>query len=173
MSTVKGLGGAYSAVKKEFALTNSLFSILDTEGVETRYMTYNNTLKAVGNNVDNTYASSASRGADSAPPSTPPPATGGGALIFPLVKPPLGHNITSLVEKAVSECPLCHIKHHGLAKCGYALRAGLVCQHKPDKATKQLTALNLGHHLSKPAAGNRPSASLARAPSALPPPAPS
>ena len=33
--TVKGLGGAYSAVNKEFTMTSSLFSTLSIEAIET------------------------------------------------------------------------------------------------------------------------------------------
>ena len=75
------------------------------------------------------------------------------------------------MEKAVTECPLCHSKRHSLTKCGYALRAGFVCQHKPDKAATQLAALNLERRPPKPATGKCPSASLTSAPLAPPPPA--
>ena len=135
-------------------------------------MTYKSTLKALYNGTDGSYASAAGRGAAAAPPPPPPPANDRGAPIFPPVKPPCSHKSTALVDKAASKCPMCHNKHHGLAKCGFTLRTGFVCQHKSDKAAKQLVALNLGGRPSKLAAGNRPSANLTRAPSAPPLPLP-
>ena len=63
------------------------------------------------------------------------------------------------MEKAATECPLCHNKHHGLTKCGYGLRAGYVAEHSPEKAKTQLEELDLGKgRRAKP--GKNPLASL-------------
>ena len=67
MFTVKGLGGDYTALKKEFALKSKLFTTLDNEGIEAKCSNYAAALAAIGD--ENTYASAASRGADvDAPP---------------------------------------------------------------------------------------------------------
>ena len=47
------------------------------------------------------------------------------------------------MEKAVTECPLCHNKRHGLDKRGYAFRAGFVCTHNPEEAATKLAVLIL------------------------------
>ena len=54
MFTVKGLGGAYSAVKREFALKISLFSSLDLEGIETKCANFTSALTAMGYDKDTT-----------------------------------------------------------------------------------------------------------------------
>ena len=179
MFTVKCLRGAYSAVKREFALKSGLFSSLDLEGIELKCDNFASALTATGNEEEDTYASAAGRGSTAAPVPSPQPAApvaGGNRPVFPPARPPPGHKVTALMAKASTECPLCHQKHHGLATCGYALRAGYVCQHKPMEVATQLTALNLGGGRSAAAtqpAGEHPSASITRASPASPPPVPS
>ena len=48
------------------------------------------------------------------------------------------------MEKAATECSLCHNKHHGLTNCGYGLHVVYVTKHNLEKAKTQLEALNLG-----------------------------
>ena len=133
----------------------------------------------MGDEEEDTYASAAARGSAATPVPSPQPAApvaGGSQPAFPPARPPPGHKVTALMAKAAAECPLCHQKHHGLAKCGYALRAGYVCQHKPAEAATQLAALNLGggrNAATTQPAGEHPSASVARTSPAPPPPAPS
>ena len=129
MFTVRGLGGSYAAAKREFALTSSLFSALDIEGIKTRCSNYTSALTAMGDDMDDTSASAAGRVAAAPSEPSPPPTTGQNKSVFPPAKPPPGHKITAIMEKAATECPLWHNKRHGLDKFGYAFRAGFVCTH--------------------------------------------
>ena len=83
MFTVGGLGGSYAAVKRDFALTSSLFSTLDIEGIETRCSNYASALSAIGDDVEESYVSAAGRGAAAPPDPLPPPTTGGNKPVFP------------------------------------------------------------------------------------------
>ena len=98
MFTVRGLGGSYAAVKRDFAPTSSLFSTLNIEGIETRCSNYASALTAMCDNVEVTYTSAAGRGA--AGPSEPssPPTTGGNKSVFPPARLPAGHKITALIS---------------------------------------------------------------------------
>ena len=116
MFTVKGLGGAYSAIKREFALKSGLFSSLDLEGIELKCANFTSALTAMGDDEEDTYASAAA--APAGPHKPADRAAGGARPVFPPAKPPPGHKVTALMSKAATECSLCHQKHNGLAKCG-------------------------------------------------------
>ena len=74
MFTVKGLGGAYSAVKREFALKSSLFTSLDLKGIELKCSNFASALTAMGDEDEDTYASAAARGSAATPAPSPQPA---------------------------------------------------------------------------------------------------
>ncbi len=49
----------------------------------------------------------------------------------------------ALMAKTTTKCHLWYNKHHGLAKCDYALHAGFACTHNLTKAATLLVAFKL------------------------------
>ena len=144
ISTIKGLGNRYVPAKKYFDLVSSLFTSLDLERIEIKCATYTNSAAAIVDDP-NTHVS-ASRNAPSLPAPTPKPNTApmAGVYTFPPSRAPPGREVTSIMKKAATACPLCHNKHHGLTNCIYSLHAGYVTQHNPEKSKTQIEALDLG-----------------------------
>ena len=179
MFTVRGLGPVCEAVKQEFALESTLFSTLTLEDVERKCDTYTSALTAMGGGERDSYASVAAKAPEvpQPPKAEPAPAADSHRPPYPPARPPPGKIITSLMKKVDTQCPVCHMKHHGLTTCGYCLCAGYVVMHDPDKVAELLKGLDLGHG-DKPAASGKPSpaTSIAQAPLApasSPPPPPS
>ena len=142
---IEGLGRRYAPVNNEFALSRSLFTSLEMEGIVINRATYTSTVAVIADEPD-TYASTAGK-AHGPPAPTPQPTTAPtppGVSTFPPSNPPPGRKFTALMEKAATACPLCHKKNHGLIKCGYGLRAGYVTKHNLEKAKTQIKALDLG-----------------------------
>ena len=106
MFSVKGLGSRYAPVKKDFALTRSLLTPLDLEGIDIKCATYTSAAASIKDDTD-TYVSAAGKatGPQSLTPN-PTPAPTYGISTFPPLSPPQGRKVTALMEKAATACPL-------------------------------------------------------------------